>query len=98
MLSLHDIKQANRQLRQILPRHILNLTGTGQIRDKNEDEQPHVTTVRLLLEQLLDSLIVGGIGGFTSYVSAGEAATLKGFIIAFGLAFLVKMKEYRKIK
>jgi hypothetical protein len=43
-------------------------------------------------------MIVGGIGGFTSYVSAGEAATLKGFLIAFGLAFLVKMKEYRKIK
>lgn len=97
MLSLHDIKQANRQLKQILPRRILNLTGTGNTKECI-DEQPQVTTVRLLLEQLLDSLIIGGIGGFTSYVAAGEAATLKGFLIAFGLAFLVKMKEYRKIK
>lgn len=97
MLSIHDIKKANRQLKQILPRRILNLTGTGNTKECI-DEHRQVTTVRLLLEQLLDSLIIGGIGGFTSYVAAGEAATPKGFLIAFGLAFLLKMKEYRKIK
>ncbi len=57
-----------------------------------------LSRAEIFCDQLVDSLIVGGIGGFTTFLAAGEDATLKGFAIAFGLAFLVKMKEYRKIK
>lgn len=56
------------------------------------------TRLEVFCEQIVDSLIVGAIGGITSFVGSGEAATLQGFVVAFGLAFLIKMKEYRKIK
>lgn len=56
------------------------------------------TRLEVFCEQIVDSLIVGAIGGITSFVGAGEASTLQGFVVAFGLAFLIKMKEYRKIK
>lgn len=52
----------------------------------------------ILCDQLIDSLTVGGIAGFSAYLAAGTDATLKVFGIAFGLTFLVKFKEYRGIK
>ena len=85
MWSRQDVKH-------YLPRHILRLTGITKCPEEKRDR------VAIFLEQVLDSLIIGGIGGFTAYVAAGELATLKGFAIAFGLAFLFKLKEYRKIK
>ena len=52
----------------------------------------------LFCEQILDSCIVGGIAGLSTFVAAGEAATLKVFLLAFGLTFLLKLKDYRGIK
>lgn len=54
--------------------------------------------LEILCNQILDSLIIGGIAGFSAYVSAGETAGFSSFGVAFGIAFLIKMKEYRKIK
>lgn len=52
----------------------------------------------VLCEQLLDSIIVGGIAGISAYVGAGVDASFKTFGIAFALTFLIKLKEYRGIK
>jgi hypothetical protein len=40
---------------------------------------------------------VSGITGISTYISAGEGASLKSAALAFLLTFLIKMKEYRKI-
>jgi hypothetical protein len=53
--------------------------------------------LEIFCDQLLDSGIVGGIAGFSAYIAGGPDATLKVFAIAFGLTFLVKLKEYRGI-
>ena len=55
------------------------------------------TRLEILFNQLLDSAILGGISGISSYVAAGQSAGVLGFAIAFATTFLVKMKEYRKI-
>lgn len=57
----------------------------------------HKSRFDIFIEQLMDSGIVGGIAGVSAYLAAGENATLKCFLIAFGLTFLFKLKEYRKI-
>ena len=54
--------------------------------------------IEIFINQVTDSLIVGGIAGFSAYVAVGDNATFKVFGIAFGLTFLVKLKEYRGIK
>lgn len=59
------------------------------------DQKPSALDV--FVNQVVDSAIVGGIAGFSAYVAAGENAVVKVFLVAFGLAFLVKMKEYRKL-
>lgn len=51
----------------------------------------------ILCDQLIDSLTVAGIAGFSAYLAAGTDATFKVFGLAFGLTFLIKLKEYRKI-
>lgn len=71
---------------------LLQLSGTTAKADET-----HPTTMQIFLNQLLDSVIVGGIAGFSAYVAVGPTAGLKVLAIAFGLAFLVKLKEYRKI-
>ncbi len=53
--------------------------------------------IDVFIEQLTDSLIVGGISGISAYLAAGENTGLNVLEIAFGLTFLLKMKEYRKI-
>jgi uncharacterized membrane protein YoaK (UPF0700 family) len=52
----------------------------------------------VLCDQIIDSAIVGGITGISAYIAAGEAASLKSAALAFLLTFLIKMKEYRKIR
>jgi hypothetical protein len=54
--------------------------------------------MQILCDQILDSVIVGGITGISAYFAAGESASLKSAVLAFLLTFLIKMKEYRKIK
>jgi hypothetical protein len=54
--------------------------------------------IAILCDQIIDSVIVGGITGISAYIAAGEAASLKSAILAFLLTFLIKMKEYRKIR
>lgn len=58
---------------------------------------PKRTKLDVLCEQILDSAIIGGISGISAYVSAGTDASFKSFFIAFALAFLVKLKEYRNV-
>ena len=53
--------------------------------------------VSVLCDQILDSLIVGGITGVSAYIYGGEDISLKAAILSFLLTFLIKMKEYRKI-
>lgn len=50
----------------------------------------------MLCDQVLDSLIVGGITGISAYIYAGQEVSLKAAILSFLLTFLIKMKEYRK--
>jgi hypothetical protein len=52
----------------------------------------------VLCDQIIDSIIVGGITGVSTYVAAGEATSINSAIFAFSLTFLIKMKEYRKIR
>jgi hypothetical protein len=52
----------------------------------------------VLCNQIIDSLIVGGITGVSTYVAAGEVASMSSAVLAFSLTFLIKMKEYRNIK
>ena len=51
----------------------------------------------VLCDQILDSIIVAGITGVSSFIYAGQDAGLKAAGLSFLLTFLVKMKEYRKI-
>lgn len=55
------------------------------------------TKIEVFCEQLVDSIIIGGVSGLSAYVAAGENVAFKVFALAFGLAFLVKLKEYRRI-
>lgn len=59
------------------------------------DEKP--TRLETFFNQLLDSAVVGGIAGFSAFTAAGESAGFKVFALAFGITFLIKLKEYRKI-
>ena len=56
------------------------------------------TKIDVFCEQVIDSLIMGGLGGISAYIAAGENVAFKVFALAFGLAFLVKLKEYRRIQ
>jgi hypothetical protein len=55
------------------------------------------TRVEIFCNQIIDSLVVGGIAGFSAFTAAGDNAGFKVFAIAFGITFLIKLKEYRKI-
>ena len=52
----------------------------------------------IIIDQIIDSLIVGGIAGFSAYIASGPDASFKVFGLAFGMTFLIKFKEYRGIK
>jgi hypothetical protein len=53
--------------------------------------------VNVLCDQVLDSIIVGGITGVSAYIYAGGNVSVKAAVLSFLLTFLIKMKEYRKI-
>jgi hypothetical protein len=74
---------------------VLNLIR-AKISKKSCDTQQ--TKTEVLCNQILDSLIVGGIAGFSAFIAAGTVATMQVFFIAFGLTFLLKLKDYRGIK
>jgi hypothetical protein len=56
-----------------------------------------LSRVSVLCDQLLDSVIVGGITGVSAYIYGGQDISLKAAVLSFLLTFLIKMKEYRKI-
>ena len=58
---------------------------------------PQTSRLGILCDQMLDSIIVGGITGVSAYIYAGSDASMKAAILSFLLTFLIKMKEYRKI-
>ena len=64
----------------------------------NSSAKAKSSRISILCDQIIDSLIVGGITGVSAYVSAGAEVSLKSAALAFLLTFLIKMKEYRKIK
>jgi uncharacterized membrane protein YoaK (UPF0700 family) len=68
--------------------HIINVC--------NSSDKAKSSRINILCDQVIDSLIVGGITGASAYIAAGEDASLKSAILAFLLTFLIKMKEYRK--
>jgi len=51
-----------------------------------------------IIDQLLDSAIVGGISWITVFVVTRGNTSWEGFLVGFGLTFLLKLKEYRGIK
>ena len=52
----------------------------------------------VFLQQVLDSFIVGGITFFATLASGNTTYDFRAGIIAFGITFLTKLKEYRKIE
>lgn len=50
-----------------------------------------------LCENLLDSGVVGGIAWISQVVATQGDLSAVSFLIGFGLTFLIKLKEYRKI-
>jgi hypothetical protein len=52
----------------------------------------------ILCEQILDSTIVGGVAGVSTYIAAGSQASFESAVLAFVFTFLIKLKEYRKIQ
>ena len=51
--------------------------------------------VDLLIKQLLDSAIAGGL---TFLVTLKDGGNIEYALIMFGITFLIKLKEYRKIE
>ncbi len=68
---------------------------------KTECETVNLTKLEVLCDQVIDSAIVGGItwlGQVASTATIGTPLfTPEGFAIGFGLTFLIKLKEYRKV-
>ena len=50
----------------------------------------------VLIEQVINSAIVGGIAGLSA-LSASPEAGWKTAVIAFGLTFLIELRKYRKL-
>lgn len=53
------------------------------------------TRADVLIENLVDSTIVAGISGLSTYATGG--ADLSAIVVAFGLTFLIKLKDLRGI-
>lgn len=71
----------------------LHIVGSCRPADRKKSSK-----LGVLCDQIIDSLIVGGIAGISAYIAAGQDASIKSAVLAFILTFLIKMKEYRKIK
>ena len=50
----------------------------------------------VLIEQVINSAIVGGIAGLSA-LSASPEAGWKTAVIAFGLTMLIELRKYRKL-
>jgi hypothetical protein len=88
MKSAHFVVKLNAVLSESL--HIISACRTDGSSESNK--------IDVLCNQIFDSTIVGGITGVSAYVAAGEKASITSAILAFMLTFLIKLKEYRKIK
>ncbi len=59
------------------------------------------TKLEKICDQIVDSAIVGGITwlsvGATTAIQGNPVFSWEGFAFGFGLTFLIKMKEYRRI-
>lgn len=64
----------------------------------SSSENAKPSRLGVLCDQIIDSIIVGGITGISAFIAAGEDASFKSAALAFLLTFLIKMKEYRKIR
>jgi hypothetical protein len=62
-----------------------------------KDSETPISKTAKIAEQALDSAIVGGISWISQLVVTDGNYSPIGFLIGFGLTFLIKMKEYRKI-
>lgn len=51
---------------------------------------------QIFIEQVLNSLIVGGIAGLSA-LSAGSEAGGKAALIAFSITALIELRKYRKL-
>jgi len=85
-------KRKNGNLKDVILSFITLSGGTGDAVKKKR------TKVDALIDQLINSAVVGGIAGISTYVTAGVDASVKSALLAGGLAFLIKLKEYRKIE
>jgi hypothetical protein len=70
--------------------HIINACGLS--------ENVKSSKLAIFCDQIIDSTIVGGITGISTYIAAGEKASITSALLAFLLTLLIKMKEYRNIK
>lgn len=59
---------------------------------------PKRTRTDVFVEQVTDSGIVAGIAGLSTYVASDPMTATHAGVIAFGLTFLVKLKEYRGLQ
>jgi hypothetical protein len=88
MKEIRFIEKINTILAESL--HIINACRA--------DGSSKSSKIDVLCNQIFDSAIVGGITGVSAYVAAGEKASITSALLAFTLTFLIKLKEYRKIK
>ena len=51
----------------------------------------------ILLEQVINATIVGGIAGIAALSAAGPDAGYKTALIAFGLTMLTELRKYRNL-
>jgi hypothetical protein len=76
---------------------ISKLTKLANTNPDCKDTMIKPTKLETLTDQILDSSIVGGITWISTLVATNGDLNINSFIIGFGLTFLIKMKEYRKI-
>ena len=51
----------------------------------------------VLLEQILNCLIIGGIAGLSAFLTAGSDAALKTGLVSGAIVFLVELRKYRNV-
>ncbi len=59
------------------------------------DPEPLPKFLLVLLEQSINSAIVGGIAGLSALIAGDIQASWKAALIAFGITFLVELRKYR---
>lgn len=61
-----------------------------------KDKEP--SKYDILIDQLLNSAIVGGIAWISQIATTHNIGSGEGFLVGFGLTFLIKLRDYRGIK